>query len=196
MRVRLLQYSGLIGHRNIMFKYFTANNTYNYIDSLDKMVRKYNNTIHSSIEMQPKDVVNSKNTIKVYNALYDDYKVIFPFFKFDIGDKVRISKKKRTFEKEYTPNWTEELFVIDKQLDTSPVAYRFKNLNGENTEGSFYEPKLQKNQKNSQQVFRIEKVLKQDLVKKLAFVKWKGYNKSFKSWIKLSELKLFSHSNI
>ena len=154
-----------------MFKYFTANNTQNYIDSLDKMTRKYNNTILSSIKMKSKDAANSKNTIKVCNALYGDYKVIYPFFKFDIGDKVRISKKKRTFEKGYTPNWSEELFVIDKQLDTSPVTYGLKDLKGENIKGRFYEPELQK---SSQQVFRIEKVLKRDPVKKLALVKWKG----------------------
>ena len=83
-----------------MYKYFTANNTYKYIDTLDRMVRKYNNTIHSSIKMKPKDAVHSKNTTKVYNALYGNYKVIYPFFKFDTGDKVRISKKKRTFERD------------------------------------------------------------------------------------------------
>ena len=113
--------------------------------------------------MKPKDAVNSKNTIKGYNALYGDYKVIYPFFKFDVGDKVRISNTKRTFEKGYTPNGTEELFVIDKQLDTSPVTYKLKDLNGENIEGSFYEPELQKSQ---QQVFRIEKVLQRDPIKK------------------------------
>ena len=95
-----------------MYKYFTANNTYKYIDSLDKMVRKYYNTIHSNIKMKPKDAVNSQNTIQAYNALYGDYKVIYPFFKFDIGDKVRISKKKRTFEKRYTPNWSEECYLL------------------------------------------------------------------------------------
>ena len=94
--------------------------------------------------MKPKDAVHSKNAPKVYNVLYRNYKAIYPFFKFDIGDKVRISKKKRTFEKGYTPNWTEELFVIDKQLDTSSVMYKLKDLNGENIEGSFYEPELQK----------------------------------------------------
>ena len=169
-----------------MYKYFTANNTYKYIDSLDKMVRKYNNTIHSSIKMKPKDAIYSKNTPKIYNTLYGNYKTIYPFFKFDIGDKVRISKKKRTFEKGYTPNWTEELFVIDKQLDTSLVTYKLKDLNGENIEGSFYEPELQKSQ---QQMFRIEKVLKQDPIKKLALVKWKGYDGKFNSWVKLSEIK-------
>ena len=121
-----------------------------------------------------------------YNALYGKYKVIYPFFKFDIGDKVRISKKKRSFEKGYTPNWTEELFVIDQQLDTSPVTYKLKDLNGENIEGSFYEPELQK---SSQQMFRIEKVLKRDPIKKLALVKWKGYDGKFNSWVKLSEIK-------
>ena len=78
-----------------MYKYFTANITYNYIDSLDKMVRKYSSTIHSFIKMKPKDAVHIKNSLKVYNALYGDYKAIYPFFKFDIGDKVRISKRRK-----------------------------------------------------------------------------------------------------
>ena len=93
------------------------------------MVSKYNNTIHSAIKMKPKDAIHKENTI---NALYEDYKPIFPYYKFDIGDKVRISKKKKTFEKGYTPNWSEELFVIDKQLHTSPVTYSLKDLKGEN----------------------------------------------------------------
>ena len=118
--------------------------------------------------MKPKDAVHNKNTIKVYNALYKNYKPKFPFYKFDIGDKVKIVKNKKAFEKWYTPNWSEELFVIDKQLDTSPVTYSIKDLKGENIEGSFYEQELQK---SSQEVFRIEKVLKKTLRKKLAFVK-------------------------
>ena len=63
------------------------------------------------------------------------------------------------------------MFVIDKQLDTSPVTYTLKDLNGKNIEGSFYESELEKSQ---QQVFRIEKVLKRDTIKILAPVKWKG----------------------
>ena len=172
--------------KGIMYKYLTANNTNNYIDKLDKMISKYNNTIHSAIKMKPKDAALKENTTAVYKALYDGYEPIYPYYKFDIGDKVRISKKKRHFEKGYTPNWTEELFIIDKQLDTSPVTYAIKDLKGENIEGSFYEPELQK---SSQEVFRIERVLKQDNKKKLALVKWKGYDERFNSWVKLSELK-------
>ena len=168
-----------------MYKHLTANNTHNYIDKLDKMVSKYNNTIHSAIKMKPKDAALKENTAAVYKALYENYKPIFPYYKFDIGDKVRISKKKKKKEKGYTPNQSEELFVIDKQLDTSPVTYSIKNLKGENIDGSFYKQELQK---SSQEVCRIEKVLKQDPKKKLAFVKWKGYDERFNSWVKLSEL--------
>ena len=80
--------------------------------------------------------------------------------KFSIGDKVRLSKnKRRVFDKGYTPNWTEELFVIDKVNLTKPVTYNVVDLLGEKVEGSFYEKELQK---AKQQTFRIEKVVKRD----------------------------------
>ena len=71
-------------------------------------------------------------------------------------------------------------------MNTSPVTYQIKDFTVDIIEGSFYEPELQK---ASQEVFRIEKFLKQDSKKKLAFVKWKGYDERFNSWVKLSELK-------
>ena len=46
-----------------MYKYLTANNTNNYIDKLDKMINKYNNTIHSAIKMKPKDATLKENTV-------------------------------------------------------------------------------------------------------------------------------------
>ena len=66
------------------------------------------------------------------------------------------------------------------------MAYALKDLKEENIEGSFYEPELQK---SSQEIFKIERVLKQDTKKKLALVKWQGYDERFNSWVKLSELK-------
>ena len=58
--------------------------------------------------------------------------------KFKIGDTVRISKYKRnTFDKGYTPNWTEEVFIIDKIKQTNPITYGIKDLNGEEINGSF-----------------------------------------------------------
>lgn len=81
--------------------------------------------------------------------------------KFTIGDKVRISKnQRRVFDNGYTPNWTEENVV----LPTKPVTYKIVDLMGEEIEGSFYEQELQR---TTQEVFRIDKVLRRDNKKKL-----------------------------
>ena len=98
--------------------------------------------------------------------------------KFSVGDKVRISKKKKTFEKGYTTRWTEEIFTIVEVKHTSPVTYRIADLNGEEIKGTFYEPELQK---TSQELFRIEKVIKRG--KKKSLVKWKSYSNDFNSWV-------------
>ena len=95
-----------------------------------------------------------------------------------MGDKVRISKKKKTFEKGYTTRWTEEIFTIVEVKRTRPPTYKIADLNGEEIQGSFYEPELQK---TSQEIFRIEKVIKRG--KKKSLVKWKGYSDDFNSWV-------------
>ena len=65
--------------------------------------------------------------------------------KFSIGDKVRLSKyKRRVFDKGYTPNWAEEVFVIDKVNLTKPVTYNVVDLLGEKVEGSFMKKNFKK----------------------------------------------------
>ena len=90
---------------------------------------------------------------------------------------------KMHFLKGYTPNWSEELFVTKKIKNTVPWTYIINYLNSEEIVGSFYEKELQKiNQKE----FRIEKVIKRKGNK--LYVKWKGYNNSFNSWIDKKDL--------
>ena len=103
--------------------------------------------------------------------------------KFKVGDNVRISKYKNIFAKGYTPNWSEEVFVINKIKNTVPWTYAISDLNGEEITGSFYEKELQK---TGQKEFRIEKVLKRKGYK--LYFKWKGYNNSFNSWINKKDL--------
>ena len=98
--------------------------------------------------------------------------------KFKVGDRVRISKYKNMFAKGYTPNWSEEVFVIKKVKNTVPWTYVINDLNGEEITGTFYEKELQK---TNQEEFRTEKVIKRKGDKR--YVKWKGYNNSFNSWI-------------
>ena len=162
-----------------MWKYFTDNNTYIYIDVLSDLVEDYNNTVHSSTKLTPVEASKKKNELTVWRNLYPDrYKINNLTPKFSVGDKVRISKKKKTFEKGYTTRWTEEIFTITKIQNTDPITYKIADLNGEEIKGSFYEPELQKTE---QQIFRIEKVIKKEKGKSL--VKWKGYSDKFNSWV-------------
>ena len=162
-----------------MWKYFTTNSTSVYINVLPGLVREYNNTIHSSIKMTAVEGSKKKNELGVWRNLYPNHLEIRDIKpKFSVGDKVRISKKKKTFENGYTTRWTEEIFTIVEVKHTSPVTYKIADLNGEEIQGTFYEPKLQK---TSQQLFRIEKVIKRG--KKKSLVKWKGYSDDFNSWV-------------
>ena len=64
--------------------------------------------------------------------------------KFKVGDCVRISKYKNIFAKGYMPNWSEEVFVINKIKNTVPWIYVVNDLNGEEIIGKCYEKELQK----------------------------------------------------
>ena len=107
--------------------------------------------------------------------------------KFKVGDHVRIYKYKNIFAKGYMPNWSEEVFVISKIKNTVPWTYVINDLNGEEIIGTFYEKELQK---TNQQEFRIEKVIKRKGDK--LYVKWKGYDSSFNSWIDKKRLRVIS----
>lgn len=164
--------------REKMFKYFTANSTRRYIDVLNEMVNSYNNTRHSSIKMTPAKASLKANEKTVWMNLFGNeiHKAIKP--KFSIGDKVRITKKKNIFEKGYTPRWTEEIFTISTIQYTDPPTYKITDANDEEIQGSFYEQELQK---STQEIFRIEKIIRKRGNKSL--VKWSGYSDSFNSWV-------------
>ena len=138
---------------------------------LDDIVNKCNNTVQKTIKMKPIDVID--NSCAEYNEYFNKKDPIFK-----VGDNVRISKYKNIFTKGYTSNWWEEFFVIGKTKNTVPWTYNVSDLNGKEIAGSFYEKELQK---NSQKEFRIEKSLKRKADK--LYVKWKGYNNWFNSWI-------------
>ena len=167
-----------------MWKYFTDNNTYKYIDVLPDLVEDYNNTVHSSTKLTPIDASKKKNELTVWRNLYPDrYKTSRLNPKFSVGDEVRITKKKKDFEKGYTTRWTEEIFTIKEIRETNPITYKLEDLQGEEIKGTFYEPELQKTE---QQIYRIEKVIEKE--KGRSFVKWKGYSDKFNSWVNNKDL--------
>ena len=167
-----------------MWKYFTDNNTYNYMNVLPDLVKDYNNMVHSSTKLTPIDASKKKNKLTVWRNLYPDrYKINNLTPKFSVGDEVRITKKKKVFEKGYTTRWTEEIFTIKEIRNTNPITYKLEDLQGEEVKGTFYEPELQKTE---QQIYRIEKIIKKKKNKSL--VKWKGYSDKFNSWVDNKDL--------
>ena len=148
-------------------------------------------TYHTSIKMKPIEASNKENENIVYKNLYQKDSVnAKKNNKFKVGDKVRISKYKGTFDKGYLPNWTTELFTISKVLDTNPVTYKIVDENKEEIEGIFYEHELVKFNKQDSD-YEVEKILKTRIrnKKKEYFVKWVGYPNEMNSWIPEENLK-------
>ena len=174
--------------KEIMWKRFTAENTRNWIHILDKLIMEYNNRIHSTIGMSPKEASLSKNYNEVLQNTLNKTKIHSnKNLKFKIGDKVRISRLKGIFEKGYLPNWSEELFTIDKINNSYPITYKLKDLNNEVLEGGFYEEELQKTE---QEIYRVEKVIRKKKINGIdhALVKWSGYSDKHNLWIPVKDL--------
>ena len=117
--------------KNKLYKHMTATGQNVYYDVLDDVVNKYNNSKHNSIKMKPIDVKNNK---RVYIDEHNEKDS-----RFKRGDRVSISKFKNIFAKGYTPNWSKEIFIVDKINDTVPHTYNIKDLNDEEIVGSFYD---------------------------------------------------------
>ena len=103
-----------------------------YIEKLDAIVNEYNNTYHTTIKMKPIDVKDN-------TYINTDKKVNDKDPKFKVGDHVRISKYKNIYAKGYTPNWSEEIFVIKEGKNTVPWTYVIYDLNNEEITGTFYD---------------------------------------------------------
>ena len=175
-----------------MWKYFTNHRTGVYINILPQLIERYNNTYHRSIKCTPSDARKPSNHQHVFNALYGGTnkidKKLEKLPKFHVGDQVRITKKKKHFEKGYTNNWTEEVFTITEVKDTYPYTYKLKDTRGEKVIGTFYETELQL---TKQTAFRIEKIIKRRTTKegrKEIYVKWLGYSKDFNQWIPAEDI--------
>ena len=92
--------------KNKTYKHMTSISKNMCTDILDVMVNEYNNTYHRTIKVKPTD--GKDNT---YSNTYDKD------LKFQVSDHVRISRYKNIFAKGYTPNWSEEVFVMYSAID-------------------------------------------------------------------------------
>ena len=117
-----------------IYKRVTANDSKSYLIYLNKLVDQYNNTYHRSIDKKPIDADYSDLTEKMETNPKAP--------KFKVRVRVRITKYKNIFDKDYTENWSRGIFAIDSVLKTNPWTYKIKDLNDENIIGSFHEKEL------------------------------------------------------
>ena len=151
---------------------------------MNKLVKEYNNSYHRTIKMKLVDASKKSNENiirKNYNFEITDKKP-----KFSIGDKVRVSLLKYTFEKGYTSNWSEQIYVIDYIKTNNVHYYYLKDLTGEKLDGLFYEQELLKTNMKENDLYIIEKIIKK--VDNKYLVKWKGYDDSFNSYVNKNDI--------
>ena len=163
--------------KNNMWKQFTLNGNYKWIDLLPRLLSEYNMRKHRTIGMRPIDVAPT-NADKLLTTVYSYVKIAKPA-RFKVNNSVRVSKFKTTFEKGYTPNWTTEVFRIIKVQKTNPVTYLLEDYRGNPVAGGFYEYELHR--ATHPDVYLVEKVLRKRGNE--VYVKWLGFDKSHNSWI-------------
>ena len=173
-----------------LYRYMTTYNTPSYLSSLPSLVDGYNASFHRSIGMAPKEV-DDDNAMKVWDRLYDTKKnnkkrkATTPSLK--VGDKVRLNKKHRTFQKGYLPGWTEEVFAVSKvRRDGNVATYNVAEWDDTPIKGTFYEEDLQKVTTTDDDLFRIDSVVKRK--KDTVLMRWKGWPAKYDSWISKKDL--------
>jgi len=172
-----------------LWKYFTAKHTRNWVDTLEDLTDFYNRRKHRSIKMTPTEASKPENHEKAFSNLYSQYyskemNEEAPIPKFRVGDVVRISRMKDTFEHGFHDNYSRETFTISKINKTNPITYNLKEHNGHDIEGSFYTQELLKT--SEPDFYEVEEVLKTRKLKNgktQHFVKYLGWPKKYNAWL-------------
>lgn len=168
--------------KTMMWKEFSMNGSYRWIDMLPELLSNYNNRKHRTIKISP-SAVNKSNEQQILSTVYNRIKIAAPG-KYNVGDFVRISKYKHVFEKGYTPNWTTEIFKIVKVQHTYPVSYILEDYQGNKIKGGFYEMELMRTKYPN--LYLVEKIIKTRGNR--ALVKWLGFSSEHNSWVQKDEI--------
>src|SRR5215469_6570737 len=175
-----------------MYRYFTGNNTYRYLDVIADLLTSYNNSVHSSIGIPPSKV-NPSNIYSVWQRLNARRsKIPQGRVKFKVGDLVRITKEKVKFAKGYEQTFSTEIFKVVKAIQRVPQpVYELSDLQDRPIEGQFYNYELVKVTVSPESEFQIDKIVRTRKMHgiKQHLIKWRGYDETFNSWVDASEIK-------
>ena len=174
-----------------MFKYFTHVGNYKYVNILDKFVNAYNHTVHRSIKMRPVAVKSYEK--EVFYNLYghsNERDLLKSYIKpvLSVGDSVRIKYELTNFDKKYHPNWTDQIFVINKVIiKHHKPLYELKTEHDDILKKKFYPEEILKI--NNSSTYRVDKIIKSKIIdnKKYLYVKWFNYPDKYNSWIRAED---------
>lgn len=182
-------------------RYMTNHSTERYIDILSDLIYSYNNTYHSTIGEIPANVDESNEKRlwwqmywpkEGYNVKKKSQKKKRPHFKYNVGDFVRMSHLRSSFQREYDNRWTGEIFTIQKRFIRQGIPmYKLKDFQDESIDGSFYQAELQQVHMNKNQLFEIEEELKERTTSKgetEVLVKYKHWPKKFNEWVNVKNI--------
>lgn len=148
-----------------VYRYFTEKQTYKYYDKIQKFVEAYNNSYHRGIKMPPAKV-KAQNSKQLWfeqfaEPMLANPKKVINSKNLKVGDWVRLSHIKRTFQRAYHISWTGELFqIVDVDKSRRIFMYRVKAYDGEPITGNFYSYELVKVRLDPHQLYKVEKILK------------------------------------
>lgn len=166
-----------------MWREFSTNSTYKWLNLIDDLLRRYNNNVHRTIKMKPVDVRREHEEMLLSSA-YDNDKIYVKNTKFKVNDHVRVSKYKGVFEKGYTPNWGTEIFKISRVDRQYPEFYHLEDYLGQPILGGFYAHELLK--VKHPDGYLVEKVLRRK--GKKAYCKFLGLSSAHNSWVESDTL--------
>lgn len=181
----------------LIHKYLTEKDTSKYIDKLQDLVDTYNSRYHRMIQMSPDEGEKNYNQQKLFTILNLRLSKIIKKYKnkkpkFKVGEHVRIKRWKYNFNRIYQEQFSEEVFKIVKIQRRKPiVTYSLQDLDEEEVDGTWYENELSKADLDYDKAFKIEKIIKRKTVrgKDKVFVKWRGYDSKFNSWVDADQVK-------
>jgi hypothetical protein len=161
---------------------------------LQQLVDSYNKSLHRSIGMAPDDV-RKEHKRHIWYRLYGAAdKLRRQRLKSSknvpqAGEVVRISRWKGTFEKGYAPNWSDELFNVNRVVKHPIPMFELRDAKDEPIEGRFYTKELQRVRRGD---YVVEKVLAERRrpggVREV-LVKWEGWPASYNSWVDKATLR-------
>lgn len=164
-------------------KNVSQNDTYDWVEDLPNIIKRYNTTFHRIINTTPEKANSSAEPSKIRETMKKNMKTFKDTVDFQVGDNVRIRKDGNDGE-----NWSREVYTIAKvnkpRTDLTLASYRIKKRNGELVKEKFFNYDLLKiskivenKRKNPAEKFEVAKLVRPSIQNKVKgyIVRWKNY---------------------